>query len=140
MARAKIMHVHARHNYLLMAHHQVGMRSLGDLVGRAGRAAPARRPGAEFFDAFCQTMRHTPTRRNHTNVLQHLAGYFSEQLASEDRAELSDVIDRYRRDRLPLIVPVTLIRHYVRKFSVEYLTDQIYLDPHPDELNLLNQL
>ena len=73
-------------------------------------------------------------------MLQHLAGYFSEQLAPDDRAELSEVIDRYRRDRLPLIVPVTLIRHYVRKLNVEYLRDQIYLDPHPDELNLLNQL
>ena len=85
-------------------------------------------------------MRHTPSRRNHTNVLQHLAGYFSDQLASDDRAELGDVIDRYRRELLPLIVPVTLIRHYVRKFNVEYLSDQVYLDPHPDELNLLNHL
>jgi hypothetical protein len=78
-------------------------------------------------------------RRVTTNVLQHLASYFSEQLASDDRAELSEVIDRYRRDRLPLIVPLTLIRHYVRKLNVEYLRDQIYLDPHPDVLNLLNQ-
>ena len=70
-------------------------------------------------------MRHTPTRRNYSNVLQHLVGYFSEQLASDDRAELSEVIDRYRRDRLPLIVPVTLIRRYVRKLGVEYLKDQI---------------
>jgi uncharacterized protein YbgA (DUF1722 family) len=73
-------------------------------------------------------------------VLQHLAGYFSEQLTTGDRAELSEVIDRYRTDRLPLIVPLTLIRHYVRKLNIEYLQDQIYLDPHPDELNLLNQL
>jgi len=71
---------------------------------------------------------------------EHLAGYFSDELDTDDRAELTAVIDRYRRDRLPLIVPVTLIRHYVRKLDVEYLKDQIYLDPHPDELNLLNRL
>jgi uncharacterized protein YbgA (DUF1722 family) len=85
-------------------------------------------------------MHRTPTRRNHTNVLQHLAGYFSAKLDSGDRAELADVIERYRRDRLPLIVPIAFIRHYVHKFNVEYLQDQVYLDPHPDELNLLNQL
>jgi len=140
LTRALIMQFHARHKFLLMAHHQDGMRSLGNLIGQAGRTISPKRLGEQYFDKFCEVMQHTPTRRNHANVLQHLAGYFSEQLASEDRAELSDVIDRYRRDRLPLIVPVTLIRHYVRKFNVEYLKDQIYLDPHPDELNLLNQL
>jgi uncharacterized protein YbgA (DUF1722 family) len=137
---ARIMQFHARHKFLLMAHQQTGVRSLGNLIGRAGRSISATRLGSEYLDAFCHVMRHTPTRRNHTNVLQHLAGYFSGQLASDDRAELAEVIDRYRRDRLPLIVPLTLIRHYVRKLNVEFLKDQVYLDPHPDELNLLNQL
>jgi uncharacterized protein YbgA (DUF1722 family) len=94
----------------------------------------------EYFDAFCSVMRHTPTRRNHANVLQHLAGYFSERLSTGDRADPTEIIDRYRRDQLPLIAPLTLIRHYVRSFNVEYLKDQVYLDPHPDELKLLNQL
>ena len=140
LTRARITHFHARHKYLLMAHHQDEMRALGSLIGRADRTISAKRLGNEYFDAFCKVMRHTPTRRNHTNVLQHIGGYFSDKLAADDRAELTEVIDRYRRDRLPLIVPVTLIRHYVRKLDIEYLKDQIYLDPHPDELNLLNQL
>ena len=109
-------------------------------MGQADRSVSPKRLGEEYFNGFCQVMRHTPTRRNHTNVLQHLAGYFSQRLDSGDRAELSDIINRYRQDGLPLIVPVTLIRHYVRKFSVEFLSDQVYLDPGPCELKLLNQL
>jgi len=140
LTRVRIMQFHARHKFLLMAHEQAGMRRLGNLIGQAARSVSAKLLGVEYFDAFCEVIRHIPSLRNHTNVLQHLAGYFSELLAPDDRAELSEVIDRYRRDRLPLIVPFTLIRHYVRKFNVEYLRDQIYLDPHPDELNLLNQL
>ena len=140
LTRARIMRFHARHKFLLMAHRQAGARSLGNLIGRSSSSVSARRFGEEYFDEFCAVMRHTPTRRNHTNVLQHLAGYFSDQLASDDRAELSEVIDRYRRELLPLIVPITLIRHYVRKLHVEYLEGQVYLKPHPDELNLLNQL
>jgi uncharacterized protein YbgA (DUF1722 family) len=85
-------------------------------------------------------MRRTPTRRNHANVLQHLAGYFSTKLDADDRIELATVIDRYRLEYLPLIVPITLIRHYVRKFDVQYLNDQVYLNPGTDELHLLNQL
>jgi len=78
--------------------------------------------------------------RNHANVLQHMAGYVSEHLDQPDRSELTELIDRYRRGLVPLIVPVTLLRHYVRKYEVAYLADQIYLNPHPDELKLLNQL
>jgi uncharacterized protein YbgA (DUF1722 family)/uncharacterized protein YbbK (DUF523 family) len=128
--RAAVMRFHARHKFLLMAHSQAGVRTLGNLVAA----------GTEYFVAFCEVMRRIPTRRNHTNVLQHLSGYFSKQLDSSDRAELAELIESYRRGLLPLIVPVTLIRHYVRKYEVTYLEDQIYLNPHPDELMLLNEL
>ena len=80
---------------------------------------------------FCEVMRRTPTRRNHTNVLQHLSGYFSKRLDSHDRAELAELIESYRRGLIPLIVPLTLIRHYVRKYGVTYLEDQVYLNPIP---------
>jgi len=140
LTRRRIMEFHARHKYLLLAHHQDGTRKLGNRLGQAGKQTPARQLGETYFDGFCEVMRHTPTRRNHANVLQHLAGHFSDRLDNSDRSELTDVIDRYRREQLPLIVPVTLIRHYVRKFEVEYLAGQVYLEPHPDELNLLNHL
>jgi uncharacterized protein YbgA (DUF1722 family) len=87
-----------------------------------------------------QVRQRTPTRRGHTNVLQHLAGYISAHLDGDEREELTEMIDQYRLGFLPLIVPVTLIRHYVRKFPVPYLLDQAYLSPHPHELMLLNHL
>ena len=140
LTHSRIMQFHAQHKFLLMAHGQTGMRSLGNLLGRSGKSVHANPLGAKYFDKFCEVMRQTPTRRNHANVLQHLAGYFSVHLTPDDRAELAQVINSYRRERLPLIVPVTLVRHYVRKLNVQYLEDQVYLNPHPDELNLLNQL
>ena len=73
-------------------------------------------------------------------MLQHLAGYVSDHLDSGERGELTDMIDQYRLGLLPLIVPVTLLRHYIRKFQIPYLLDQVYLSPHPHELMLLNQL
>ena len=76
-------------------------------------------------------MHRTPTRRSHTNVLQHLAGYVSDQLDSDERGELTKMFDQYRRGMLPFIVLVTLICHYVHKFQVPYPLDQIYLTPHP---------
>ncbi len=80
------------------------------------------------------------TRGRHANVLQHMAGYFKKQLDEDSRRELSDLIDDYRTGEVPLVVPMTLIKHYVRRFNVTYLADQVYLNPHPKELALRNHV
>ena len=78
--------------------------------------------------------------KRHTNVLQHLVGYFSKQLDSESREELQSLLQDYRAGLVPLIVPLTLISHYVRKYDVTYLGGQVYLEPHPKELMLRNHV
>ena len=78
------------------------------------------------------------TPRRHTNVLQHMAGYFKKLLDQDSKAELQSTIEDYRRALLPLIVPITLLRHHVRVHGVEYLAQQLYLQPHPKELMLRN--
>ena len=80
------------------------------------------------------------TRQRHTNVLQHMAGYFKKQLDDDAKRELQSVIEDYRRGLVPLIVPITLVRHYVRRFDVTYLHGQVYLEPHPKELMLRNHV
>lgn len=140
ITRAVLTRFHAQHKYLLLAHSQVGTQRLGQLLAHPDQFADIRHLATAYMDAFTEVMRRPPTRRGHTNVLQHLAGYVSNQLDAEDRQELAEMIEYYRRGLLPLIVPVTLLRHYVRKFHVPYLLDQVYLSPHPHELMLLNQL
>ena len=83
-------------------------------------------------------MRKPATRRNHCNVLNHIQGYLKKKLDADDRAELTEMIDDYRLGYVPLIVPVTLINHYVRKYREPYLSRQHYLQPHPIELQLRN--
>jgi uncharacterized protein YbbK (DUF523 family)/uncharacterized protein YbgA (DUF1722 family) len=122
--RAALMRFHERHKFLLMARNQNGMR----------RLAAAYRPG------LTEVLRRPATRRGHTNVLQHLAGYVSDALDPADRAELTETIERYRLGLVPLIVPLTLIRHHVRRQGMEYLQGQAYLEPHPYELMLLNHV
>jgi uncharacterized protein YbgA (DUF1722 family) len=80
------------------------------------------------------------TRGRHTNVLQHMVGYFRDQLDDASRRELLGCIEDYRRSLVPLIVPITLVAHYVRRFDIEYLKGQIYLNPHPKELALRNHV
>jgi len=133
VTRARLMRFHESHKFLLMSHSQTGARQLGAAV--ATGASPE-----SYLRKFAEVMKRTPTRKNHTNVLQHLAGFLKNRLDGRDRQELADLIDRYRRELLPLIVPVTLLRHYVVKYSISYLENQTYLNPHPHELMLLNHV
>jgi uncharacterized protein YbgA (DUF1722 family) len=80
------------------------------------------------------------TQAKNTNVLEHILGFFKKDLDKSARQELLDHIRDYRRGLVPLLVPLTLITHYVRLLEVEYLRDQVYLNPHPKELALRNHV
>lgn len=139
-SRASLMGFHERHKFLLMARNQAGMRRLGRRLGESDRRQPAGELAAAYREGLTRILRRPATRRGHTNVLHHLAGYVSDRIEREDRAELAETIERYRLGLVPLVVPLTLLRHYVRRLGVEYLREQVYLDPHPHELMLLNHV
>lgn len=138
--RAALMRFHERHKFLLMARNQAGMRRLGRLLGESGKKDDARELARTYLAGMTEVMRRPATRRGHTNVLFHLAGFVTDRIDDGDRRELIESIDRYRAGQLPLIVPVTLIRHHTRRLEVDYLRDQVYLEPHPQELMLLNHV
>lgn len=140
LSAATVQTFHRRHKFLLMARGPAGARLLGATLGAATRHASLSALASAYLSGFSSVMSRTPTRKGHTNVLQHLVGYISNRIDATDRRELTEVIDQYRRELLPLIVPVTLIRHYVRKLEIPYLADQAYLSPHPHELMLLNHV
>ncbi len=134
---AAVIGFHARHKYLLMAHSPAKQKEMGRLVAQAGAMGRG-----EFLkryeELFMGALRCQATVKKNVNVLEHMAGYFKDRLGADEKKELAEVIGQYRRELLPLIVPVTLIRHYVRKHGEEYLDGQYYLDPHPLELKLRN--
>jgi uncharacterized protein YbbK (DUF523 family)/uncharacterized protein YbgA (DUF1722 family) len=121
---------HAAHKLQLMAHAPEAYRA------ELPRAAFRERYEEGFMDALAQ--RATPGRN--ANVLQHMAGYLRDALSAGERAELAESIADYRRGWLPLVVPVTLVRHHARRLDLRYLLDQLYLQPHPKELMLRNHV
>jgi uncharacterized protein YbgA (DUF1722 family)/uncharacterized protein YbbK (DUF523 family) len=130
---------HASAKMALLSHHERRYRDLGRIVAgakSAGLKATLDEYEATYFDIY----RHRATRRRHSNVLQHLAGHVKREIDADDRAELSGLIDRYRAGSVPLIVPVTLLRHHARRVGSDWLRSQTYLDPYPDELMLRNHV
>jgi uncharacterized protein YbgA (DUF1722 family) len=86
------------------------------------------------------TLQIVSTPRRHTNVLTHMMGHLKKQLDAESKRELLQSIDEYRTGLVPLVVPLTLLRHYVRLHDIAYLAGQTYLEPHPRELMLRNHV
>jgi uncharacterized protein YbgA (DUF1722 family)/uncharacterized protein YbbK (DUF523 family) len=134
-----LVRFHTAHKLLLLAHSSEAYQRLGRLVAGA-RTVSRRDLERRYLEGFMQALAQLATARRHTNVLQHMAGYFKDRLDAASKRELADTIEEYRRGLVPLIVPLTLVRHHVRALDVSYLAGQIYLDPHPKELMLRNHV
>lgn len=132
-----LVNFHTEHKLLIRAHSEKHYRELGRLVAQAGKIDPETL-FSNYQQLLMTAMRLKPTARKHTNVLMHMMGYFKKLLSADEKAELLEVIDRFKNYHVPLIVPITLMNHYVRKYQEPYLHKQHYLNPHPTELKLRN--
>jgi uncharacterized protein YbgA (DUF1722 family) len=122
-----------------MAHSLPAYRSIGRLVAEA-KGAPRKTVRTDYSKRLMAALAIIATRQRHTNVLHHIIGYFKRTIDAGSRAELLTTIEDYRQGLVPLVVPLTLIRHHVRQHDVQYLAGQVYLDPHPKELMLRNHV
>lgn len=138
-SRDAVVRFHAAHKYLLLSHSPSHHKQLGQLVAAVKQHAPAAFR-ARYGELFMQALRVRTTAKKNCNVLQHLVGHLREHTSGAEREDILATIEDYRQELVPLIVPITLIRHYVRKHDVTYIADQVYLSPHPKELMLRNHV
>jgi uncharacterized protein YbgA (DUF1722 family)/uncharacterized protein YbbK (DUF523 family) len=136
---ASLIAFHTEHKYLVMAHSQAAYQRLGRLLSNL----PKNRLTTitdDYINELMHTLKRRVSRKRHANVLQHIMGYLKKRISKDDKKELSASIEAYRRSETPLIVPITLFRHYFRHHPDEYMSRQIYLHPHPDSLGLRNNI
>jgi uncharacterized protein YbgA (DUF1722 family) len=131
------MTFHARNKLLIQAHNESLMREMGRELATL-KPAQARAHIPLYEAKLMRALKTLATVPKHTNILQHMAGYLRGKADDSDRQELADIIEQYHSGLIPLIVPVTMLRHYVIKHTIPYLMDQYYLAPHPMELKLRN--
>ena len=137
--RGRLVDFHTKHKLLILSHSPKHYQEMGKLVARA-KSLALRELYTQYQSLFMEALELKTTPKKNANVLQHMVGYFREQLTSDEKKELIEIIDLYRKEYIPLIVPVTLMNHYVRKYAQPYLRDQVYLNPHPIELQLRNHV
>jgi uncharacterized protein YbgA (DUF1722 family)/uncharacterized protein YbbK (DUF523 family) len=134
-----LVEFHTRHKLLLMSHSPKHYTLLGRLVADSGKLKKDEML-SKYISLLMEGLKLIATVKKNTNVLSHITGYFRKRLGPDEKAELVHVIENYHKGLVPLIVPITLIQHYVRKFDEPYLKKQYYLAPHPLELMLRNHI
>ena len=134
-----LIRFHTAHKLQLLSHAEPAYRELGRLVA-AAKDTPRTVLAERYAELFMGALATKATPRRHVNVLQHALGHFRKRLDPDSREEAHALVEDYRQGHVPLIVPITLIRHHVRALGVEYLAGQVYLDPHPKELMLRNHV
>jgi|TARA_B110000263_G_C15207726_1_gene463719 uncharacterized protein YbgA (DUF1722 family)/uncharacterized protein YbbK (DUF523 family) len=130
---------HTQHKFLLLAHSRKHYDELGELVAHSKTIKPSELK-KKYGELFMEALTSKSTPKKNTDVLLHMMGFLKKLLTKIEKEDILSTIEDYRSEILPLIVPVTLIRHQVKKHNIEYLHDQLYLNPHPKELMLLNHV
>ncbi len=138
-SRRGLISFHTRHKLQLLSHSTELYRQLGKLVAAAATYADDEL-FALYQQEFLKAMRLKTTVKKNVNVLQHMLGYFKKNLSADEKQECLEQINHYASQRVPLLVPLTLLGHYVRKYDQDYLQEQTYLSPTPLELKLRNHV
>lgn len=138
-SRGKVVEFHARNKYLILAQSPRHYKQMGQLVAGVSKLSPSDFQD-KYMNLFMEALSIKTTTKKNVNVLHHILGFLKRYLEPGDKKYLLDIIDDYRQELVPLIVPVTLLKNYLRKHNVEYILAQTYLNPHPKELMLRNHV
>ena len=138
-SRGNLVDFHTRHKLQVLSHSPKLHQAMGRLVALAKEQALSELY-EQYQGLFMKALSLVATVKKNASVLMHMMGYFKKQLTSDEKQELLEIIERYRKEYVPLVVPITLMKHYVRKYDQPYLKVQHYLNPHPAELKLRNHV
>jgi len=136
---SSLMEFHARHKFILLAHDEVCYRQLGPFIAQAGTADLAT-TADEYILRLMTALKLRASRKKHTNVLMHIFGFIKQELETGVKHEILNLLENYRQGQVPLVVPLTMIRHYLNQYPDEYMAKQYYMQPYPDELMLRNNV
>jgi len=129
----------SRYKYLLMSHDVQAYKKIGRLLSNA-KAQPVGEMAEEFIALLMEGLGKVATRKSHTNVLQHIRGYLKRQLQDFEKREIDALIMEYKSGQIPLVVPLTMLRHHFRHHSSDYIAQQVYMQPYPEQLSLRNHI
>jgi uncharacterized protein YbgA (DUF1722 family)/uncharacterized protein YbbK (DUF523 family) len=136
----EVIQFHSRHKYQLMAHSYEGYKQLGQYLANEAPNKPLSEVLADYILSLMTHLKNRANRKSHTNTLMHIMGYLKRDIDSDTKQDLLDAIEQYRTSKVHLVVPLTLLKHYLKRHGSDYIQSQAYLDPYPHELGLRNYI
>ena len=136
----KVIQFHSRHKYQLMAHSYEGYKQLGKYLADEASKQPLTDVLQKYILDLMTFLSKKADRKSHTNVLMHIMGYLKKEIDAETKQDLLDAIEQYRTNKVHLVVPLSLLKHYLKRHGSDYIKSQAYLDPYPHELGLRNYI
>lgn len=136
----KVIQFHSRHKYQLMAHSYEGYKLIGRFLANEAPNMDVDAVAKQYILMLMGHLKKRANRRTHTNALMHIMGYLKKDIDSETKQDLLSSIEEYRTEKVHLVVPLTLLKHYLKRYGSEYINSQAYLDPYPHELGLRNYI
>lgn len=134
-----LIQFHSRYKYILMAHNPKYYRSLGHLLANANKSDITELSN-HYLSDFMQALKKPASTANHANALMHLLGHLKKSVSSKARQDIVTIIHQYRQGNIPLITPLTLMKHYIEQSEDRYARSQHYFDPYPEKLGLMNRI
>ena len=129
----EIVKFHSSNKLLLMAYNQEKMRVLGHVVANTGNK-PVADLIKEYERHLSEALSQAPKYTSNINVLMHGMGYFSKDISSNEKAFFLDSLERYRAGKIPLSVPLYILRSLIVRLEQDYLMQQTFLEPYPEDL------
>lgn len=136
----EVIQFHSRHKYQLMAHSYEGYKQLGRYLADEAPKKELDEVLSEYILALMAHLKNRASRKSHTNTLMHIMGYLKRDVDADTKQDLLEAIEQYRSSQVHLVVPLTLLKHYLKRHGSEYIQSQAYLDPYPHELGLRNYI
>lgn len=136
----EVIQFHSRHKYQLMAHSYEGYKVIGKYLATEAADAPLDTVLNKYILDLMTFLKSKANRKTHTNVLMHIMGYLKKDIDADTKQDLLEAIEQYRTNEVNLVVPLALLKHYLKRFGSEYIQSQAYLDPYPHELGLRNYI
>ncbi len=135
----KLIDFYSRYKYQVMAHHVPSYYAIGRFLANLN-GLEIQSAAQEFFALFMNALSRVAGRKGNTNAMMHLRGYLKAVLQAHEKQELSQLIESYRQGYVPLVVPLTLLKHHLMKLNNPYLKAQTFWAPHPENLGLRNHI
>lgn len=136
LSMQKLIDFHTRHKMILMSRSSDALYQLGRMLGE--NKQPVDDLAAEYFTNLMQILKKKATHKSHVNVLMHIMGYLKKSISAQEKQEMLAVLTSYRKGYVPLVAPLTLLKHHFNTHPDDYITNQYYLDPYPEALMLRN--